>query len=191
MELREASDVELVRLLARRDDRALRELYDRYGRLAYSLAFRVLREREAAEEVVQDVFLKLWRDPDRYVPERGPFWTWLLSVVRHQAIDTLRSRHRHDQGARLMKEKTGIVVANDDPDEVAWLSERRARVRSALARLPEAQREAIELAYFEGLTQSEMAELLHEPLGTIKTRVRRGIQRLRALLDGHDGEAES
>jgi RNA polymerase sigma-70 factor (ECF subfamily) len=186
-----ALDEELVVLVSRRDERALERLYEKYGRAIYSLVLRMLRDPGRAEEVAQEVFLKVWRRPASYVPGRGPFATWLLSVAHHRAVDELRAR-RHDPLPIDCLDGAGADVADerDELDELAWLHERRRAVRGALAVLPEPQRAAIELAYFGGLTQREIADRLGEPLGTIKTRMRLAMQKLRGALNGLtvDGE---
>ncbi|MBI4491420.1 MAG: sigma-70 family RNA polymerase sigma factor [Chloroflexi bacterium] len=178
-------DQQLAALLRHRDERALAALYDRHSRLAFALALRLLRDRERAEEIVQDVFVKLWRQPDAYTPERGQFQAWFLSVVHHRAVDALRAwagerRHVADTADSDLTEAL--------PDRAPALDEQIVRqserdvVGRALSELPAAQREAIALAYFEGLTQSEIAARLGEPLGTVKTRIRTGMLRLRAAL---------
>ncbi|HUE75411.1 MAG TPA: sigma-70 family RNA polymerase sigma factor [Chloroflexota bacterium] len=184
-----AKDDFLIECLGRGDEEALRSLYERYGRVTYSLALRILREPSAAEEVVQEVFLKLWRRPDHFVPERGLFISWLMSVTHHRAIDELRQRRRDIQG---LDDSSADLLAeledDSDPQELAWLSERRVAILSALRSLPAGQRQAIELAYFGGLSQREIAEHLHEALGTVKTRTRLGMRRLRMLLVGIQDE---
>ncbi len=181
-------DAVLAGLLAARDGRALEELYDRYSRLVFSLALRVLTQRERAEEVVQDVFVKLWREPRLYDPARGPFRPWLLRVAHHRAIDEVR-RARHEVMPDPADDSESdfwqtLPDSGPLPEESAFAALDREAVLSALEALPAAQREAIELAYFAGLTQSEIAGRTGEPLGTVKTRVRLGIKRLRDLLGG-------
>jgi RNA polymerase sigma-70 factor, ECF subfamily len=186
-----ATDHVLVERLGRGDELALRSLYERYGRVTYSLALRILREPAAAEEVVQEVFLKLWRHPENFAPSRGQFISWLMSVAHHRAIDELRQGRRIAQG--IVDASAGLMVESEDdsdPQELAWLGERRAAIRLALRSLPDAQRQAIELAYYGGLSQREIAEQLHEALGTVKTRTRLGIRRLRTLLVGVRGDDE-
>jgi RNA polymerase sigma-70 factor (ECF subfamily) len=158
----------------------LEVLYDTYHRLAIGLAFRILGDMPEAEDAVQEAFLAVWRALDRYDPERGSQRTWLLSIVRNRSLDALRHRRLHP---------TDSLV--DDPcwsdgTDVARVVEVRLdgrRARSALDKLPHAQRRTIELAYFAGLTHAEMAALMAVPLGTIKGRVRLGLYRLRSLLD--------
>jgi RNA polymerase sigma-70 factor (ECF subfamily) len=178
-----ARDEELVGRLSEKDERALERLYDRYGRATYSLVLKMLRDPARAEEVSQEVFLKLWRRPESYVPGRGAFATWLLSVAHHRAVDELRTR-RHEVFSLGNDDTPPRELIDDGSDlaDGAWVREQRAAVRAALATLPATQRQAVELAYFAGLTQREIAERLGEPLGTVKTRIRLAMQKLRAIL---------
>jgi len=178
-------DLELVGRLGGHDALAFEALYDRYVRLAFAVALRVLPDRERAEEIVQDVYVKLWRQPGLYDSRRGAFRPWLLRVVHHRAIDELR--HANRQRAQTADDPEGrILEALPDtgpaPEELAASTIERARVLEALDTLTQFQREAIEMAFFEGLTHAEIAERLGEPLGTVKTRVRLGMRRLRELL---------
>jgi RNA polymerase sigma-70 factor (ECF subfamily) len=172
------SDEALVALVARSDEGALGELYDRYSRVAFGLARRVLRDTALAEDAVQDAFLAVWRTAGRFVPERAQARTWLLTIVHRRAVDLVRreERRRAEPLAGLPAEQAA------ETSEGAWLSLERERVRDALAKLPDQQREALELAYYGGFTQSELAERLGEPLGTIKSRMFNGLARLRELL---------
>jgi RNA polymerase sigma factor (sigma-70 family) len=178
-ELAHLSDEALVALAARSEHSALAELYDRFGRPAYGLAFRVLRDEALAEDAVQDAFLAVWRTAARFVPERGKASTWILTVVHRRAVDLVRreERRRADTLEQAPEQEAGTAV-----DEEAWLRLQRERVQAALTRLPDQQREAIELAYYGGFTQSELAERLGQPLGTIKSRMFMGLARLRELL---------
>ena len=176
------SDEAVVALCARSDQVALAELYDRYGRVAYGLAVRVLRDEALAEDAVQEAFLAIWRGAARYIPERGKASTWILTVVHRRAVDLVRreQRRRTEQ-----LPETEIETSTGTPsDEAVWLRLERERVQAALAALPDRQREAIELAYYGGFTQSELAERLGEPIGTIKSRMFTGLARLRELLEG-------
>jgi len=184
----ELSDVALVRLVADGDPRALEQLYDRYCRPAYTLARRITGEGTFAEEVVQEVFFALWRDPAKYDPTRGGFASWLLATTHHKSVDAVRReqtlRKRRAQAAE--EAEWFITAVADAPaveDEV-WVGLRGERVRSALRELPASQREALTLAYFGGYTQREIATLTDTPLGTVKTRMLAGMRRLRGLLDG-------
>jgi RNA polymerase sigma factor (sigma-70 family) len=185
-ELAHLSDEALVALVARGDDGALAALYDRFGRVAYGLALRVVRDRSLAEDAVQDAFLTVWRNADRFMPERAKASTWILTFVHRRAVDLVRREER-----RRTEPLPETPLESEAPatDEEAWLRLRRERVQKALRLLPDQQREALELAYFGGFTQSELAERLGEPLGTIKSRMFTGLARLRELLA--DSEQES
>jgi len=167
-----------VLLAARSEESALAELYDRYGRTAYGLALRVLRDPALAEDAVQEAFLTLWRTASRFVPERGKASTWILTLVHRRAVDTVRREQRQ----RTESIERGPEPGGGAADEDAWLRLQRERVQAALRRLPDAQREALELAYYGGLSQSELAERLGQPLGTIKSRMFTGLSRMRELL---------
>ena len=177
-ELAHLSDEALVALAARSEQSALAELYDRYSRPAYGLALRVLRDEALAEDAVQEAFLALWRTAARFVPERGKASTWILTLVHRRAVDLVRweERRRTDLLEQAAEPGGGAV------DEEAWLRLQRERVQGALTQLPDQQREALELAYYGGFTQSELAERLGQPLGTIKSRMFMGLSRLRELL---------
>ena len=177
-QLAHLSDEALVALAARSEESALAELYDRFGRTAYGLALRVVRDPALAEDAVQDAFLALWRTASRFVPEHGRASTWILTLVHRRAVDTVRreQRRRTDSLERAPEPSVGGV------DEDAWLRLQRERVQTALRLLPDAQREALELAYYGGFSQSELAERLGQPLGTIKSRMFSGLSRLRELL---------
>ncbi len=180
-----AGDDRLVVLLARRDVRALEALYGRYGDFVYSVSLRVVGDVQLAEDIAQEVFLRLWRRPDLFNATRGRFVTWLLSVARNRAIDERRSRgrrFRHETPPGIAAEEMLATAPAEDPADSALLSDDRIIVQRALAALPTEQRLAIELAYFGGYTQHEIALGLHQPLGTIKTRIRLGLQKLRAAL---------
>jgi RNA polymerase sigma-70 factor (ECF subfamily) len=177
-ELAHLSDEALVALTARSDEAALAELYDRFGRVAYGLALRVVRDATLAEDVVQEAFLGIWRSAPRFKAERAKASTWILTLVHRRAVDLVRreERRRAEPLERRSPEAEGGAE-----DEV-WLRLERERVRRALATLPDQQREAIELAYYGGFTQSELADRLGLPLGTIKSRMFAGLARLRDLL---------
>jgi RNA polymerase sigma factor (sigma-70 family) len=178
-ELAHLSDEALVLLAARSEQSALAELYDRYGRPAYGLALRILRDDTLAEDAVQEAFMSLWRTAPRFVPERGKASTWILTLVHRKAVDIVRREQvrRADALAEDAGERAQAA------DEEAWLRLQRERVQNALRQLPDQQREAIELAYYGGFTQSELAERLGQPLGTIKSRMFAGLARLRELLE--------
>ena len=177
------ADAEAMRRMAAGDGGALAELYDCHGRAMFSLAVRILRDEGDAEEVVQDVFAQAWRQASRYDTTRGAVVTWLLMMTRSRAIDRLRARRGQ---APLDGDHAAALRDAVDPGpalDLALLTANDiARVRAALDALPDAQRMAIELAFHEGLTHAEVAERLEQPLGTIKTRIRVGLLRLRAAL---------
>ena len=175
-------DGQLVELVAQKDAGALEALYDRYGRAAYSLARRILTEETLAQDVVQEVFLSLWRDARRFDAGRGTVATYLLSMTHHRAVDVVR---REENLRRWRTSDEGLELAPDPKarveDEVE-ASERRSEVRAALAELPAAQREALLLAYFGGYTQREVAALVGVPLGTVKTRMAAGMRKMKEAL---------
>lgn len=182
---RELDDEELMQRLVLRDLAAFRTLYARYSSLVYSAALRVVRDPQIAEDMVQEIFLRLWRKPERYTATRGKFSTWLTSVTRNRAVDEVRSRgrrFRHETASPEEQERELPGPDADDPALTAELSDQRRLILTALSRLPPEQRQTIELAYFGGLTQQEIAERLGQPLGTVKTRIRLGMQKLRAAL---------
>jgi len=172
------SDEALVEAVARADDDALGELYDRFGKVAYGLAFRILQDAALAEDAVQEAFLQIWRSAGSYEPERAKASTWLLTFVHRRAVDLVRREERR----RTLPAEPAPEPANAAPEETVVARSRGEIVRAALGRLPTEQREAIELAYYGGLTQSELAQRLDQPLGTIKSRMFTGLQRLRVLL---------
>jgi RNA polymerase sigma-70 factor (ECF subfamily) len=187
-----ALDERLVEALEVRDERALETLYDRYGDYVYSVCLRMVGDVQLAEDLSQEVFLRLWRRPDLYDTSRGKFVTWLLSVARNRAIDERRSRgrrFRHESPPSDSTDEVLEAVPATESRDVAIASEERLAVQKALANLPPEQKLAIQLAYFGGYTQQEIAEGLRQPLGTVKTRIRLGMQKLRQLLIEQQGEA--
>lgn len=178
-------DEELMQRLFYRDLAAFRTLYDRYANLVYSTSLRVLRDAHMAEDMVQEVFLRVWRKPESYLPQKGRFATWLTSVTRNRAVDAIRSRNRRyrfETSSPEEQERDVPDVEGEDPALTAELADQRRLVLAALKDLPAEQRQVIELAYFGGLTQQEIADLTGQPLGTVKTRIRLGMQKLRAAL---------
>jgi RNA polymerase sigma-70 factor, ECF subfamily len=172
------SDEALLALCSRADENALGELYDRYGRVAYGLALRIVRDRSLAEDAVQEGFLAVWRSAGAFLAEQGKPSTWILTLVHRRAVDLVRREERRRADPLDDTEQpTGEAT-----DEEAWLRAQRQVVQEALRKLPPDQREAIELAYYGGFTQSELAERLGLPLGTIKSRMFTGLKRLRELL---------
>jgi RNA polymerase sigma-70 factor (ECF subfamily) len=172
------SDDELLELVARGDDHAFATLYDRFGRLAYAVALRVVRDPDLAADAVQDAFLAAWRTAAGFDPGRGTAATWLLTLVHRRSVDIVRREQRR-RGERLPDEAPQSAGA---ADEDALIRDRRRAVSEALDRLPPDQRRALELAYWGGLTQSELAEQLGIPLGTVKSRMFTALARLRDLL---------
>jgi len=178
------SDEALVALVARSDEPALAELYDRIGGIAYGLAYRILRDESLAEDAVQDAFLGLWRAASTFIPERAKASTWILTLVHRRAVDLVRREERR----RTEPLDDAPEAATGSAEDSAWLHLERERVQVALRQLPDQQREALELAYYGGFTQSELAERLGQPLGTIKSRMFSGLSRLRELLDDGAGK---
>ena len=173
-----SGDPDLVLRLQRRDPQALAELYDRYGRLAYALILRVVRDGAIAEDLVQETFLRVWNRVHGFDAQRGAVKAWLLAVARNRAIDYLRSAGGREYSS-LEFEATDHPGLYGDMEKDVLASDSARRVRAAMARLPQQQREVIELAYFEGLSQSEMAARMGQPLGTVKTWVRTALRTLR------------
>src|SRR5689334_3493085 len=171
-------DEALPALVARGDEQALAELYDRFGRVAYGVALRVLRDAALAEDAVQDGFLTAWRTAAGFDPARGKASTWLLTLVHRRAVDVVRREER--RRADVLDDAP--IASGDATDESVEIRDERRRVQAALAKLPPDQREALELAYYGGLTQTELAERLGVPLGTIKSRMFTALSRLRDLL---------
>jgi len=173
------TDEALLSLVASSDDQALAELYDRLGGVAYGLAFRILRDESLAQDAVQEAFLAVWRTADRFLAERAKASTWILTLVHRRAVDLVRRQERR-RGEPL--ESVPEPVASEQVEEQATIRFQRQVVQEALRRLPPEQREALELGYYAGLTQSELAERLGQPLGTIKSRMFTGLTRLKDLL---------
>jgi RNA polymerase sigma-70 factor (ECF subfamily) len=174
-------DEALLALAAREDEEALAQLYDRYSRVAYGLALRIVRDQALAEDAVQEAFVTLWRSAGSFRAEKAKPSTWILTLVHRRAVDVVRREER--------RRAAPLVDGMEEPDERALpadeeieLNDRRRLVQEALRQLPDDQREALELAYYGGLTQSELAERLSVPLGTIKSRMFTGLRRLRDLL---------
>lgn len=177
-------DASLLRRMATGDEQALGEFYDRWQPLVHAVVLRMLRQREDVADVVEETFWQAWRQAERYETARGAVQTWLLTIARSRALDRVRSLKRLREDP--METESGEVVVEHatehDPSMDAESAERRAIVIKAMGELPAEQREALELGYFGGLSQSEIAERLHQPLGTIKTRMRLAMQKLRDRL---------
>ena len=182
-DLAHLSDEALVALVDRRRDEALAELYDRFGRAAYGLALRIVRDPALAEDAVQEAFLVVWRNASRYRAERAKASTWILTLVHRRAVDLVRREERRRTEPLADDGPASPADADDATDELVWLRWERERVQRALAQLPDPQREALELAYYGGFTQSELADRLGQPIGTIKSRMFNGLSRLRELLE--------
>ena len=181
-------EVELIGRIGQRDKTAFSELYDRYSPLVMNVAWRILKERQEAEDTLQEVFLQVWNDAITFDPNRGTVSSWLITISRSLAIDRLRSRKSRMISDPILDETIDTregPVAVESLDEMI---ENRLLVSMAITSLSSEQRVAIELAYYEGMTQSEIAENLKEPLGTVKTRIRNGLMKLREILAPKQGE---
>jgi RNA polymerase sigma-70 factor (ECF subfamily) len=179
------ADAELMERILQRDAGALETLYDRYGRPVYSLVLRIAQHPSSAEEIVQDVFMQLWRSADRFQISRGPLEPWLFTMARNRALDFLRLK-REKQRRREDSSDSEVVpsmIARPDPEGAIDRSRRAEKVRSLMSSLPDSQRRALELAYFEGMSHSEIAESMGEALGTVKSWIRGGLMRLRDSLE--------
>ena len=174
---------EWVREAANGDQAALARLYDSTNRMVYGLILRIVSNPHTAEEVLLDVYLQIWRKAETYAASKGTVLAWLFTIARSRAIDALRSRASRESGQQdSLDAVTTAVDRAPTPEENSAIAQRRQYVQQCLAEIPVEQREAIELAYFRGLSHSEIAETLKQPLGTIKTRVRLGMARLRESL---------
>jgi RNA polymerase sigma-70 factor (ECF subfamily) len=180
--LRFKDDSELARRLKNRDPHAMSDLYDRYGRIAYSLIFRVVRDTGVAEDLVQETFLRVWNRVQSFDQERGALGPWILTVARNRAIDYLRSVDGRMSAGSLDLDRAENPALFSNPTDSALTLDRARRLKSAFEKLNPNQRTVIELAYFEGLSQTEMAERMQQPLGTIKTWVRTALKALREEL---------
>jgi RNA polymerase sigma-70 factor (ECF subfamily) len=182
-------DEALVRRLVQQDVRGLDTLYGRYSRPVFSLALKILGDREVVEEVVQEVFLRLWTRAHTFDPQRGKLLSWLLTITHHRAVDELRRRRSQPEVDGLDEALASKEEPASDPSETYAQIEDKEAIQRARAKLPEAQRKPIEMAYYGGMTQVEISQALREPLGTIKTRMRLGMQKLRLLLEREPNEA--
>jgi RNA polymerase sigma-70 factor (ECF subfamily) len=185
-----ATDADLVARLSSGEERALAELYDRHSAVAYGLARAIVRDATDAEEVVADCFAQMWRTAASFDSSRGSVAAWVTTIVRTRALDLIRAQRRRarvlDEAAVITEEEggsgAGMPAPSDTPDRDVERAEARELVRRSLAELPQPQRRVLELAYFGGMSQSEIAEFLKEPLGTVKTRMRAGLEKLRTAL---------
>jgi RNA polymerase sigma-70 factor (ECF subfamily) len=179
------ADEDLISFVAQGDAEAFAVLYDRHSRAAYSLAYRMMGERQAAEDLVQDAFLRVWRSAASYRADRGSVRTWLLSIIHNRGIDQLRSL----ASRRRIQEKVEASAPKSQPSEAfseSWRNSQREQVREALGTLPPEQLKVLELAYFSGYTHVQIAELLDVPLGTVKGRMRLGLKKIKAYFDSQD-----
>lgn len=180
------ADEDLISLVAAKGSaEAFAALYDRHGSAAYSLAYRMMGEKQAAEDLMQDAFLKVWRNAESYRTERGSVRTWILSIVHNRGIDQLRSL----ASRRRTQDRVEASAPVSQPSEAfaqTWRNSQREQVREALGTLPAEQLKILELAYFSGYTHVEIAELLELPLGTVKGRMRLGLKKIRDYFDSRD-----
>jgi len=181
LENRQADQASLARI-ARGDQAAFAELYDRHARLVYSLALRILQDRADAEDIVQEVFAQVWAQAGRYDASRGAVAAWMLMLTRSRAIDKLRAKRARPEAATDPDAAESVMDVAAAQDLELLSAEQVTRLQRALKELPEAQRTALELAYYEGLTHVEVAARLAEPLGTVKTRIRQAVMKLREVL---------
>jgi RNA polymerase sigma-70 factor, ECF subfamily len=172
-------DATLVRRLLQKDVSAFEQLYDRHSRSVYGLILRILQQAGTAEEVVQDVFLQLWRNAEHYDESRGPFVPWLFTLARNRALDTLRLKSERQRRREEQTEELAPVGSAPEYEKELDQKRRAEKVRALVGSLNPQQKRAIELAYFEGLSHSEIAEALKEPLGTVKSWIRNGLLRLK------------
>ena len=178
-------DADLLRRVAQRDRTAFAALYDRFSRPLYAMALRILNDAREAEDIVQEVFLAMWEKAAVFEPDRGSAFSWAVTLTRNRSIDRIRMRKRRTELLTASSpEELGYASPGDEGDSADALSlkEKAVTVRAAVAALPADQQRALQLAFFSGLTQQEIAEKLREPLGTIKARIRRGLLKLRATL---------
>lgn len=177
-----ATGADLIRAMAGGDREAFSRFYDRYASLVYPLIVRIVRERAAAADVLQEVFCESWQHAGAYDPLRGIAEAWIVMRARTRAIDRVRSVRRRSETFPMPLEDAAIAMRADPAEDPAERAETRGAVLGALAELPSAQREVLELAYYGGLTQTEIAARTKQPLGTVKTRIRDGLERLRTLV---------
>lgn len=185
-------EMDLADLLSRSaagDQRAFADFYDRTSRLVYSVILRIVANPADAEEVTLDVYSQVWRSATSYNPERGAPATWLIMAARSRALDRVRSRNSRDRHEARLDPSHDAMSQEATADETAWFGQRSRLVRTAIDGLQPEQRQLIELSFFEGLTHSQLAERLNQPLGTVKTRIRLGLNRLRQTLSGTEGVA--
>ena len=186
---RDADWTSLIKQMAAGDQSALATLYDTTSRLVFGLVLRILTDRATAEEVLLDIYTQVWRQAGAYDNKRGAPLAWLMTIARSRAIDRLRSGRNEQQSKEPLDSVGELSATTESPEEATAISERRTLVRSALESLSPEQREVIELAYYSGLSHSEIAARLGQPLGTVKTRTRLGMIKLREVLRPLEGQA--
>jgi RNA polymerase sigma-70 factor (ECF subfamily) len=191
MDYKKLDDQSLIWLIARSQESALSEIYDRYSRLVYSLALNAVGDPATAEEITQDVFIRIWDHAGTYQAEKSKVITWIASITRYRSIDIIRRRKIRPEGQSVSWEiELSTIETNSiNVEETVEISQERRRVRQAISILPEEQRQALAYAYFQGYTHREIAEVLGEPLGTVKTRIRLAMQKLRQFLE-QEGHAD-
>lgn len=185
MDYLQLDDQTLLRLIAHAHEDALSELYDRYNRLVYSMAINAVGETSLAEEITQDVFVRIWSNAKTYNVQKGKVITWIASIARYRAIDAIRRQNVRPEGHSVEWdfEHSPDIPNHMNVEEQVEITQRQQRVRHAMAKLPEEQLQALAYAYFQGYSHREIAEILSEPLGTVKTRIRLAMQKLRQYLD--------
>ncbi len=189
MDYTRLDDETLIRLIARTNENALGELYDRYSRLVFSVALNTLGDSERAQEVTQDVFERVWHKASTYNSLEGRVVNWLTSIARHRSIDMFRQSRSHHENLEISWQDAEAIALTDgnNTEWEAYLEQRQERIRWAVAQLPPEQKKALGMAFFQGYSHQEIADTLHEPLGTVKTRIRLGMQKLRLLLQEEQG----
>ncbi len=189
MDYTRLNDEGLIGLIASGQEGALSELYDRYSRLVYSVAVNALGDPERAEEVTLDVFERVWEKASTFSPEEGRVINWLTSIARHRSIDIFRQTRSHHENLEISWQEAEAIILTDgnNTEWEAYLEQRQERIRWAMSQLPADQKKALGMAFFLGYSPQEIADALHEPLGTVKTRIRLGMQKLRRLLQEEQG----
>ena len=185
MDYSSLTDETLFRLIARTKPDALDELYNRYNRMVFGLALNLVGDRATAEEITLDVFTRVWERAETYRPDRAKVSTWLISITRYQSIDVLRRRGTRPEQHSVNWSEALSNIAQDgkSPEQMTEAAMRRERILEAVSRLPDDQKQVLSLAYFAGYTHSQIAEALNQPLGTVKTRIRLAMQKLRRMLE--------
>ena len=181
-------EVQLMKRIKARDADALEELYDLYNRLLFSMVISIVKKREEAEDVLQEVFVKIWNKADSFNEDRGNVYSWIVTLTRNKAIDRIRSKdYKTQQKASVSIHQTLFSLEGDkhDPLETTIFSDRAELVKKALQEIPESQSQVIKIAYYRGMTQSEISDHLDIPLGTVKTRTRQGMIKLKRILGEH------